>query len=879
LNNKNLPDDVFEGLAGHATLVVPSAQRQAAIRAAWATSERAAGRTLWKTPRVLTFAQFAEGSLAELWAERNLPDQLLPPGAEWALLRDLRREAGGTAEARALLNSIRTLHDWRIVANARTLGGTPESDLLLESLAALEQQATQRGRKPLRAWLDEIAAPPGTLLAAGSGTLPAAAQATLRRLGAGFTRASAGNAPVAIAAADNDEHEIELIAAWCRSALERDPESRLLIVDAKLRQRRRLYDRLLSQTLSPSEWLNPEARAASTAFAIEGGQPLVEFPLIAHAFLTLRLLTGRLRFDEVVQWLRLPFLDGQDVFAGAALEAQARAGRRLEFSGDELAAFLERSSAGPAAAAQAAHLRQALSTLSGERRGAADWAPRLLTALRQLGWQGTRPLRSDEQQTLARWHALLDEFSALGTWLPASSAADAVATLADLAGERNFDPASVAAPVTLSESHDDPIVRYDGIWVASLDAAQWPPPPRPDVFIPLRSQVSAGIPWASAAGQTRAARESLAAWRASTESLVCSWARLDGDAHRTPSPLLTRIEASIAYAGQVVVPLAARIRQPALESFEDVAGVAIDTSLPVPGGVRPIELQGECGFRAYGEMRLAARELEAPAPGIDARERGQLLHKALELVWLNLEGHFQLTATDAKVLRVVIGNAVEAATVFVFRGYVPVELRPALEREKHRLETLIADLLERERARAAFVVEKVEARRDVNIAGGQFEVRIDRIDFIEGGGYAILDYKSGVARTPRWHGEVVRDPQLLAYLLAERGRNVQALANVSLIHGRATFSGKSSRRGLLPGIQGLPGMNPNKVPADQIEATWRAETERWLHGLHALAAAYLAGQAPVQPAPDVCRNCHLTVLCRRVELAAVSLEREGAANE
>ena len=74
-------------------------------------------------------------------------------------------------------------------------------------------------------------------------------------------------------------------------------------------------------------------------------------------------------------------------------------------------------------------------------------------------------------------------------------------------------------------------------------------------------------------------------------------------------------------------------------------------------------------------------------------------------------------------------------------------------------------------------------------------------------------------------------------------------------------------------------MNPNKVPADQIEATWRAETERWLHGLHALAAAYLAGQAPVQPAPDVCRNCHLTVLCRRVELAAVGLPPEGAAHE
>ena len=87
----------------------------------------------------------------------------------------------------------------------------------------------------------------------------------------------------------------------------------------------------------------------------------------------------------------------------------------------------------------------------------------------------------------------------------------------------------------------------------------------------------------------------------------------------------------------------------------------------------------------------------------------------------------------------------------------------------------------------------------------------------------------------------MRDPQLLAYLMAERGRNVQALANVSLANGRAKFSGKSSHKGLLPDVGGLPGMNPNKVPPEQIAAAWEAETGRWLHGLQMLAAAYHRG--------------------------------------
>jgi ATP-dependent helicase/nuclease subunit B len=680
---------------------------------------------------------------------------------------------------------------------------------------------------------------------------------------------------VAIACADDDDHELELIAAWCREQLERNPERRLLVVDARLRQRRGLYDRILSQTLSPSSWVSPTPRDQSPIYSIEGGRPLAEFPVIAHALLSLRLLTGRLRFDELLHWLRLPFLDGADRMAGAAVEERLRQGRKLEVTADELARELERTPATPALAVVAARLRQALETLSGERRVAAEWSPRLLLALRQLGWHGSRALRSDEQQTVARWHALLDEYAALGAWLPRCSAADAVGTLADLAAERNFDPASAAAPVTLSDSHDDPVVGYDAIWVAGLDSAQWPPPAKPDVFIPLPLQVSAGIPWASALGQTETARKSLQAWRAAAGELTVSWARLEGDAHRAISPLLARLESQVpATVPPARAPLASTLRQELLEPIDDTQGTVIDTQRTVIGGVTPLTLQAECGFHAYAEVRLAAKELEEPAPGLDPRERGMLMHKALELVWIKLKDHFHLKESEG-LRKSLISDSVEASVASVFRGYVPVELRPAVEREKFRLEKLVEALLQAEQARPNFDVVALEARREVSIAGGRFEIRIDRIDHIEGGGYAILDYKSGEPRAPRWQGTEVRDPQLLSYLLAEAGRNVQALANVSLSNGRAKFSGRSSRPGLLPGVKGLPGMDPKKVAADEIDMAWHGELEKWLLGLAHIATDYISGHAPVQPAADVCRHCHLTVLCRRVELAAADLEDDA----
>ncbi len=108
------------------------------------------------------------------------------------------------------------------------------------------------------------------LLGGGIAGLPRAQAETLRRLGARNVQADAAPASIAVATAQDDEHEIEMIAGWCRSHLEQSPHSRLLIVDAKLRQRRRQYERTLSQTLAPSEWVSNRARAFSTYFSIEG---------------------------------------------------------------------------------------------------------------------------------------------------------------------------------------------------------------------------------------------------------------------------------------------------------------------------------------------------------------------------------------------------------------------------------------------------------------------------------------------------------------------------------------------------------------------------------------------------------------------------------
>jgi RecB family exonuclease len=181
-----------------------------------------------------------------------------------------------------------------------------------------------------------------------------------------------------------------------------------------------------------------------------------------------------------------------------------------------------------------------------------------------------------------------------------------------------------------------------------------------------------------------------------------------------------------------------------------------------------------------------------------------------------------------------------------------------------RLERLIERSFYRELERAPFSDVEVELQREVEIAGGRFDIRIDRVDRIEGGGYAIIDYKSGGSKSLRWDEERFREPQLVAYLFAERGRDVQALANFALTDDSATFKGHAAKARLLPGVKGAAA---EKVPQEEIAARWEANVGAWIAGLQAIASRYLAGHAPVEPASDVCRHCTLTILCRRLELA------------
>jgi RecB family exonuclease len=272
-------------------------------------------------------------------------------------------------------------------------------------------------------------------------------------------------------------------------------------------------------------------------------------------------------------------------------------------------------------------------------------------------------------------------------------------------------------------------------------------------------------------------------------------------------------------------------------------------------------LQSLCPFRANSEQRLRAEPLEQPEPGIDARTRGSLIHRALEQIWSALPGSGALHGLSADARDSLIETAVAAASRDVFeRGRRWPPATRSIETE--RLRTLLGKWLDLEAGREPFTVLALERSFDCAIGDFSFRLRVDRLDQLADGRQALIDYKSGEADVKDWWGDRPGDPQipLYAYVVAPAPG---ALAYAIVSAEGCRFEGVSAAPAALAGLRALDDW-PTQL------AAWRSVIER-------LASDFVAGRAAVEPLRTACGTCHLHAFCRIEELTARAVQ--GGGNE
>jgi probable DNA repair protein len=852
-------------------LLTPDLRQARILRRLHDRAQVAAGRSVWPSAQVLPL----DAWLAQQWQQVSvgrpgLPGILPPVALRWLWWREVARDAPGLLDPADL--GVRARASW---LRLRVHGG--DVDKLVQWPLTRDQQAFVGWERAVQAELRNregcdggdlprllvetgtLPQPGPPLLLAGFRRLAPALDAlfarlavlgwSVERIGAQATTGTCWRHD-----APDPESERRAMLAWLRDRLERQPDGIHALIVPDLDLNRGALERALTAALQPELELSGVGRD-ERVFDLAGGPALASQPVVDAALAALSCMTGPVDWTVASRLLRSPHL------FGAPAERAARMATDLTLrnvhgqartSGAALATRASQTGATVFAAALTAAMAN---NIGARRRGAGAWAEAFGAGLAALGWPGEVPLGSREFQAARRFRELLRELAALASVAPDLDATQALAELRRLAA-LPFQPESGEPAVFVLDAYEDPGLQFDSLWVAGLTATHWPRPVAVDPLLPIEIQRQLGMPCITPEDCVAEARAIIGRWRAQTGELVLSWPRRENDTDVDGSPLVPADAAKF----ETPAPLPSRERlayeAARLEPVPDAVLPPI-VAAAVPGGARVLELQSQCAFRAFAELRLGAGPLEEPPAGFDRRLRGVVLHRALQTLWTGLGSHQALAGLDdgalAGRIEIAVGQAIDAAAP-AGMGTRAI----ALEREWQRL--AIGNLLELERARPPFTVLETERALRVTIGGIELSLRVDRVDRVDRD-LIVIDYKTGAVKNSAWRGARMDAPQLPLYAVLHPGRPT-GIAFAGIGAGRATFVGVSRDGGAIDGLRAaskfeLTEDRQKGFEWDQVTAHWRAWLER-------LAADFAAGRADVNPklGADTCRYCHLGALCR-----------------
>ena len=811
------------------------------------TTGRAAARLLTNHQEALVWEQIADS-----WNSQQGQETLLRPAAA----------AAAAAEAWTLL------HGWEIDRRELAHYPSPESRLLATWIDAFEAFCAQNGwlsaaELPalIRQKIDEKAFPlPRHLFLAGFDELTPGQEHLLARLSAaGCSIALVDNARPEAAATrcscHDNRDEIRRAAYWAREQLQANPHHRVGIVIPQLARLRKDVERQFHATLHP-EKLTAATHGVSEIFNISLGTPLADEPMVQDALLFLDLLRPeKMSLGQVGQLLRSRFLGDYETewACRALLDRRLRETEPPEISTGRFLHLLSSGAGSNAARCPdlGKRLERAIALQQQKEHEPADRAAEIATLLETAGWPGQRTLDSREYQCRQHLIGLLEDLGDLDPIGRGMSFSEALLRLRKLARQTLFQPRGNSdAPIQISGPLEAAGQEFDALRVMNMDDDNWPSRADPNPLLPPGLQRAHGLPHTSGEREMQYAARLTQRMLQSAPDVIFSFPAMDGERELRSSPLISHYP---LVEEETDAPDFARsfLASAPIETLECDTAPAVTSDAIPRGGSGLVSDQAACPFRAFANYRLGTRRLEEAELGFDARVRGTLMHRCLELFWNRVRSRDALASLSEQERHALVSECIEQA-LGENRRDSGLE-QSYLELERSRLQRLLMRWLETiELKRAPFNVIGLEEDIELELDGLTLKLRADRIDRLEDGRQIVIDYKSGRPFTPDWESERLGEPQLPLYTLSNDRQTAGAL--LAFINGRETrFSGLVEEKGLVPGNNSL-----------LYKGDWDALLAQWTTSLHALAAEIMQGHAaidPVDPARS-CRYCGLQSLCR-----------------
>jgi probable DNA repair protein len=912
--NRALPPEIDQALA-RGWLVLTANQRAArTLRHAYDLHQRVLGRTVWEPPPILAWDTWTHTLWNRLLLDGHATKLLLSPAQEHTLWRAIIAADAATASLRPIdalaetaAGAWKLLHDYRGRSRLQSFPGNADTRAFARWVAEFERRcaSAQYFTQPqlpetLRAALaaNRLTSPSGILLVGFDSQTPGQTVLldALRSTGAPIEEQSPGAPSKAalppwvgdttssrtLVAAPDQYTELNACARWLRAHLTALPDATIAVIVPAIDSDRAEIDRAFRQILAP-ELNDFAAPTASGPYEFSLGVPLAHTPLAATALDILRWAAGALPLDRVCGLLLSPYFAADQTgpaehIARAEFDAFTLRQQPLLQPEITLDAFYElvsgskQTSSLPLLREHLRALRAAFRRRELAREGPyAAWATTFHELLEAAGWAPLAHLDSIEFQTRTKWEDALDELATLDF----DSRADgtrvsfhaALAALERIAAETLFAPESRHAPIQIMGPLESAGSAFDAIWFLRANDLAWPATSAPNPLLPWLLQRELAMPGANAILDTARARRITERIAVSAPTVLFSYAYANADGPQRRSPMLDSLPLEPRKASALAPPddFPPCIE---LETLDDTDPLPPPPDSTLRGGASILQAQAACGFRAFAEKRLFSSAPDTIELGLDASERGSLVHRSLELFWTGTRTQAALRAMPRADRDRLLTRSIETALKEKHQLVDPGWPRAYVTTERKRLFQLLDAWLDLELTRPAFAVKAMEEKlRNALIGPLHLDVRVDRVDtsLVDGepAGDIILDYKTGTVSPAKWLGERPDEPQLPLYTVLSQPFPIAAVAFANVRLGEdQPLKGYESRKGVLP--------SASKLKTDSLDA----QIDSWRKVLTALAEDFHHGDARVAPKqyPSTCRYCKQRLLCR---LDLVTLEADA----
>ncbi|GAA0199856.1 PD-(D/E)XK nuclease family protein [Kangiella japonica] len=653
----------------------------------------------------------------------------------------------------------------------------------------------------------------------------------------------------------------ELIAAvrWAKQKLLKDSEQTIAIVVPELEQKKSYIERLIYREFYVGDLVQgKELTHPLHDFSID--ESLLQQPLVAVVTDWLTLTYQGLSKKQLQHLLLSPYLynEQESHWQATQFELIVRKSTKAYYSIEDLLKLSRHHQVKlPWLTFVDEWLKQNSEALSA-KQGFKSHIAVVLKLLAEVHWTGYHSITSREYQVQQTFIEAIKSAQSLQKVLAGKiNFAKSISLLKEHLEQQTFHQQQPKAPLQIMGMLEAIGITFDAVWLVGATDQVLPQKATPNPFISKAIHRKFDLPGSSHNREVEYAHSLLQSLLANPE-LVISFAEYDGEQEQMMSPLLkTLLPNHTVHKQTLESQLPGELTEwpinGALEYYGDDKGLTVGEHYAVKGGTGLLRMQAASPFDAYLRYRLALQPFEEDGLGISFMDRGNLFHKAMQIIWTRLETQSALLELSDDALEGLVKQTAQFVLNEAAKHIYLLQNQAFMDVEAKRLEALIMESLDLDKKREPFTVIGTEVPREVELAGLKFSIIIDRIDKLRDGRLMIIDYKTGQPTLMSLLRDPIAEPQLLLYAISEQAISEQSnsdsrdekqgVAGIVFMQAHlkaCKYIGITSENDMLEGVKALHDIKANPYSDDFDEAI-----EQWKGMLEEIAESFKNGHADI----------------------------------